>query len=168
MEPSAENGTGPADRSSAAKQEPPWKRSQVERHLRAFDPSQQLAAETDPEDGIDPRERFRNESYREGRSQKKDIKLLRLAHQVKETLLTAIPFAGVPQLAGFVVDDVLPNRTGSTMTVRLHCTDPNYAYDPRQIKAALDKIKGSLRAEVAAAITRRYTPDLRFEVKPYE
>jgi len=112
------------------------------------------------DDGQDPREFFRKPT-RGGNAHRKT---LQLCSQVAETLSLV--------LAGELDDDMLcelqvasvdPAPDASQLAVTLYAPGATEAQLP-QIRERLARVAGRLRCEVAAAITRRRTPRLLFQV----
>ena len=68
-----------------------------------------------------------------------------------------------PTLDGLWVVEVQPEPGGAALLVTVAA--PEHA-ELEPIRASLDAVRGRLRAEVAAAITRKRTPHLRFAVIP--
>ena len=123
-------------------------------------PPSDVAAESGPDDGIDPKLLFRAPPRRDDRH------VRRLCSQVRESLSFA--------LAGACSDDVLqslwvvgvdpaPDATRLQVTV---CAGGDDAPDPGVVHAKLAAVAGLLRAEVAASIHRRRAPELAFRVVP--
>lgn len=91
-------------------------------------------------------------------------KVRQLCRQVHERL--DLVFAGElddPTLDGLWVVDVQPEPGGAALLVTVAA--PDHA-ELEPIRASLDAVRGRLRSEVAAAITRKRTPHLRFAVIP--
>jgi ribosome-binding factor A len=113
------------------------------------------------DDGIDPRDFFKA-----GRANRKvDRKAWQLCRQVAETLDQI--------LAGEVSDDALqtlhvanvqPAPDSSRLLVTLHVDCAPGEFDRGVVEERLARVRGRLRCEVAAAITRRKAPALVFEI----
>lgn len=119
-----------------------------------------MAAELGSEDGGDPKEFHRkpwDNPKRQGR------KAMQLCEQVKEALHFALATCSDPVLQDLTVLSVEPApHSGRLRTIVAIPGDGEFG----QTEAAehLGRAAGMLRAEVAAAIHRRYTPELVFEV----
>jgi hypothetical protein len=115
-------------------------------------------------DGVDPREdkKRRKRSF----SNTRDYPARRLAGQIRDVLDLVIPQSKHSLLCSFAVGSVEPTETGGNFVVQVYSTDPTTDYDPREIKATLDKMKPRLRAEVAKDVTRKNAPDFKFDVLP--
>jgi ribosome-binding factor A len=68
-----------------------------------------------------------------------------------------------PNLEGLWVLDVSPEPAGSALLVTLVAPDEAPL---RDVEASLDAVRGLLRSEVAAGISRKRTPHLRLVVIP--
>jgi ribosome-binding factor A len=93
--------------------------------------------------------------------ERKVRQLCRQAHQRLDLVL-----AGEledPTLDGLWVVDVQPEPGGAALLVTVAAPD---GAELEPIRASLDALRGRLRSEVAAAITRKRTPHLRFAVIP--
>jgi hypothetical protein len=88
----------------------------------------------------------------------------RLAGQIRTTVDFALQAASSPILNALTVHNVL--RQKGTLVVVLLPRDPNLPVDLAESTAALKRAEGMLRREVAAAITRKENPNLRFIVLP--
>ena len=121
--------------------------------LRAY------CAELHPEDGVDPREDKRRDARK---NDKRDRKVLQLCSQVARTLELCL--AGLPQaavLAGASVREVLPAPDAGRLRVVVVVAD---AEQCAETDAVLARYSGTLRAQIAEAITRRRAPELVFAV----
>ncbi len=124
------------------------------RKPRTNDP-RPLCAETGPDDGVDPRHEKRREL---ARSRKPDRKLDQLCKQVAQDLqlsLSALPMVGV------TVQAVVPAPNAGRLRVVLAVPD---LQRHTEVAAIVQRFAGRLRAEVAAAISRRRAPELVFEI----
>jgi hypothetical protein len=88
----------------------------------------------------------------------------RLAGQIRTTVDFALQAASSPLLNALTVHNVL--RQKGTLVVVLLPRDPSLPVDLAESGAALKRAEGMLRREVAAAITRKENPNLRFIVLP--
>ena len=112
------------------------------------------------DDGIDPKDLVKS-SRKRGSNHRKDLQLCR---QVAETL--NLVFSGELNddvLRNIVVGSVSPAPDASQLLVLLEPM-PGEAVDPTLVMQRLTPIVGRLRSEIAAAITRRRTPKLLFQV----
>jgi ribosome-binding factor A len=93
--------------------------------------------------------------------ERKIRQLCRQAHQRLDLVLAGELHD--PNLDGLWVVDVQPEPGGAALLVTVAAPD---GAELEPIRASLDAIRGRLRSEVAAAITRKRTPHLRFAVIP--
>ena len=110
------------------------------------------------EDGLDPREYFK--SAYNGRNNRKALQLCR---QAERALRYALSNAHDEVLRDLVVEYVQPAPNASHLLVMVTCADPQVSVP--QILNRLGKATGYLRTELAAAIHRRRTPQLSFQVQ---
>jgi ribosome-binding factor A len=129
-------------------------------------PEQQrsLCAHTYGDDGVDPKEFFKQVR---GESSKNDRKTLQLCQQVKKALNLAL--SGEyrnPILRDVYVESVVaaPDSSRLLATIRPHTSDPNNRVE--LILGALQQINGRLRHEVTTGIVRKRAPELVFQVGP--
>jgi ribosome-binding factor A len=117
-----------------------------------------LCAQVHPDDGNDPRlepkRRGRGNSHRKAKQ---------LCRQVADTLSLVLEGTGDDELGGLVVLDVAPAPDTSRMLVTVGSPSTGIV-DPAVVLDRLASASGRLRAEVAAAITRRRAPSLAFRV----
>lgn len=113
------------------------------------------------DDTVDPREFFKA-----SRPEKKEFrKAKQLCRQVAETLDQILSGdASDDVLRGLRIADVLPAPDTSRLLVTLFVDCDPAAFDRPLVEERIAQAKGRLRAEVAAAITRRKAPNLVFEV----
>ena len=113
------------------------------------------------DDGVDPREFFQP-----GRIHKQENrKAKQLCRQVAETLDQVLSGeTGDEVLRGLRVSGVVPAPDSSRLRVTLSADCEPGAFDRALVEQRLAHYKGRLRCEVAAAITRRKTPTLVFNV----
>ncbi|HLT35894.1 MAG TPA: hypothetical protein VK034_06405 [Enhygromyxa sp.] len=91
-------------------------------------------------------------------------KVRQLCRQIHQRLdLVLIGELDDPTLDGLWVVDVQPEPGGSAVLVTVAAPD---GAELEPIRASLDAARGRLRSEVAAAISRKRTPHLRFAVIP--
>ena len=118
-----------------------------------------LCAEVHPDDGLDPQEFFRPTGGRKAG----DRKALQLCGQVANTLHLALADSNDDLLRNLHVLRVAPAPDTSQLLVIVAPATADAALDPRAVLARLAAASGRLRAEVAAAITRRRAPKLLFQ-----
>jgi len=126
---------------------------------RRLDALRALCAELHPDDGVDPRDEKRRAARVE---RKNDHKVWQLCKQVAHTLhlaLGALPDADA--LAGVIVQAVEPAPNAGRLRVTFAVADPRQI---PEVSAVVERHAGRLRAEMAAAITRRRAPELVFAV----
>jgi ribosome-binding factor A len=112
------------------------------------------------DDGVDPRRFFDPEP--DHRAQRKS---LQLCAQVRETLNAVLSgTCADPLLQDLYVVDVEPGSSPNQVVVSVAPARPDPDLDPDRILDHLARARGLLRSEIAAAISRRRTPDLLFQV----
>ena len=120
---------------------------------------ERLAAELGPEDGSEPKQFHRkpwDAPKQAGR------KARQLCEQVKEALHLALAACGNEVLQSLSVLSVEPApHTGRLVVV---VSAPQDEASRATVERHLRRAEGMLRAEAAAAICRRYAPELTFEV----
>lgn len=119
-----------------------------------------LAADVGPEDGQDPRE-FHTKPWDEPKQAGR--KARQLCGQVREALHGALAACADEVLQALTVVGVEPAPNTGRLRVLIGLP-PDGAIGPVAAAACLARAAGLLRAEVAAAISRRYAPELAFEV----
>jgi ribosome-binding factor A len=119
-----------------------------------------LAAEPGPEDGQDPKE-FHRKPWDEPRQAGR--KARQLCGQVKDALLGILAGCGDEVLQGLTVVSVEPAPHSGRLRV-LTARTPGAGFSRAVAENHLLRAAGLLRAEVAAAVHRRYAPELAFEV----
>jgi ribosome-binding factor A len=120
-----------------------------------------LCAEVHPDDGSDPRVFFR----KEGSQAKIRHKARQLSRQVLEVLDSLLAdHHGDDVLQDLAVVDVEPAPDAARLLVTVTPRVSDNPPDPSLILASLDRAAGWLRAEVAAAITRKRAPLLVYRV----
>lgn len=127
----------------------------MSRRQRKLNEFRNLAAEQSSEDGGDARE-FHAKPWDAPKQASR--KGQQLCGQVKEALHTALAGSADEVLQGLSVVSVEPAPHTGRLRVLLGADDPAAA------REALIRAAGFLRSEVARAISRRYTPELVFEV----
>lgn len=90
-----------------------------------------------------------------------DTKSLQLCRQVQLRLDLALAELDDPVLEGLWVHAVLPEPRGVVLRVLVVAADDG---DPDRVTCALERARGRLRRDVAAAIHRKRTPQLVFQV----
>ena len=119
-----------------------------------------VVADVRPEVGVDPRFYFESEGER-GKSD--NHRQRALCSQVKRALDQTLADFGDPRLSNVMIDSVEPGKRSSNLTVKVSVMSDLQENDPAEILAALNGARGYLRSEVAAAITRKRTPNLSFK-----
>jgi len=104
------------------------------------------------DDGKDPR--YDNHAN----PPKLNRKALQLCAQVQQILNMTLGYCGEEALEGVYVVSVLPNPDSMHMLVRISGGEPS------EVLAALHKVGGYLRSEVAQGIHRKKVPELRFAI----
>lgn len=98
-----------------------------------------------------------------GSSRGEDRKVKQLCREVHRVLTEVLSGeVSDTRIAGLLVDSVVPAPDASRLLVLVLL--PREEDDAAAIHAGLDRLKGCLRAEIAAAIQRKRTPDLAFQV----
>jgi ribosome-binding factor A len=130
----------------------------MSRRRQKADEFKNLAADTSPEDGGDPKE-FHQKPW--NAPKKAGRKAQQLCQQVKDALHSAFAACGDPMLqaAGVLRVEPAPN-TGRLSVIVSAPADVGC----EAVAEALARAAGHLRSEVATAINRRYAPELTFEV----
>jgi ribosome-binding factor A len=130
----------------------------MSRRRHKADEFKNLAADTSPEDGGDPKEFHTkpwNQPKRAGR------KAQQLCQQVRDALNSALAACGDPAVRAATVLAVEPAPHTGRLRV-LVGAPPDVGCEA--VAAGLTRAGGHLRAEVASAISRRYAPELVLEV----
>ena len=129
---------------------------------------QELVAEVRPDDGIDPREeakRRRRERKQSGLGQGHGVhKQEQFLSQVQAAIEGALQSATTPILNSLFVQDVV--QQGGSLVVVVMPMEIGEPIDVLEATAAVERAAPMLRREVAAAITRKVTPNLNFVVLP--
>jgi ribosome-binding factor A len=130
----------------------------MSRRRQQADEFKNLAADRGPEDGTDPRE-FHQKPW--DAPKQAGRKAQQLCGQVKDALHGALAACGDAALQAATVLAVEPApHTGRLRVLVGAPADVGRA----AVEAALTRAAGRLRAEAASAISRRYAPELVFEV----
>jgi hypothetical protein len=127
-----------------------------------------LAGSPREDDGVDPREEAK-QRRREMRQVRGGIERgahqqERFASQVQLAVDSALLTAATPILNALAVREVV--KEGGALLVVVVPRDPDVPVDLAAATQALDRAAAMLRREVASAITRKETPNLRFVVLP--
>ena len=117
-----------------------------------------LAAELGPEDGGDPKE-FHGKPWQAPKTAGR--KSLQLCQQVKNALHSALAACGDEVLQALSVASVKPAPNTSRLLVVAIAPE---GADSDKIVRHLERATGKLRTDAAAAICRRFVPELAFEV----
>jgi ribosome-binding factor A len=115
-------------------------------------------ASAGPGDGLDPRYDRPNDPRKVP-----NRKALQLCGQVADTLALVLGECGDDMLRDLLVVSVRPAPTSARLLVTV-ARAAGAAADAAQIAGRLERARGKLRSEVAAAVHRRKTPDLAFRV----
>ncbi|MFO1500082.1 MAG: hypothetical protein U1G07_17115 [Verrucomicrobiota bacterium] len=125
-----------------------------------------LASEVREGDGVDPRDEAKRKRHRapsalleEGFHQQE-----RLGGQIRTAVDFALLAATTPVLNALTVHNVVKQK--NTLVVVLVPRDATVPVDILKAAEAVKKAAAMLRCEVAAAITRKEAPNLRFIVLP--
>lgn len=130
----------------------------MSRRRQKADEFRSLAADRSPEDGGDPKE-FHQKPW--DAPKKAGRKAQQLCRQAKDALHGALGACGDPAVQAATVLAVEPApHTGRLRVVLGAPADMGGA----AVEAGVQRAASHLRAEVAAAISRRHAPELVFEV----
>ena len=122
------------------------------------------AAEYHPDDGQDPK-RFHDKRRLLKRDAKEPGRKSRqLASQVMDELRLILAGLADPLLADLAVVAVQPAPNSGRLMVTVAGPSPTDATDTANVLTALERATSVIRRDVAAAITRRYAPELVFRV----
>lgn len=120
-----------------------------------------LCGELHEDDGVDPREYFKPHR----KQNKERHKARQLCRQVERTLALVLSGeTGDSLLNSLTIVSVTPSADSSRLLVTVSADLPADQFDRPAIEARLAAVQGRLRSEVSAAITRKKTPVLTFEV----
>jgi ribosome-binding factor A len=121
----------------------------------------EMCGEIHADDGIDPRQFFKVSRIRK----KEDHKTRQLCRQVAEQIGQILSGEiGDDVLRSLRVVGVVPAPNASQLLVTLTTDLLIGEFDRVEAERRLSELKGRLRCEVAAAITRRKAPALEFEI----
>ena len=114
------------------------------------------------DDGVDPRRFFKSHSGRN----KQDRKTQQLCQQVEQTLSLVLSGECSDELLqSLIVESVIPAPNAAQMLVTVSIESSHEdTPDPSVVLERLDRVVGRLRAEVAASITRKRAPGLKFRI----
>ena len=113
------------------------------------------------DDGVDPRDFFKSNTYRD----KKDYKATQLCKQVAETLSLVLTGEFDDELLHSLhVVSVDPAPDASQLAVTLRADVSGGQFNSQEIMGRLMAVSGRLRSEVASAITRKRAPRLVFRL----
>ncbi|MBN9121535.1 MAG: ribosome-binding factor A [Planctomycetes bacterium] len=130
----------------------------MSRRRRKGDTFAQLAADSSPEDGGDPK-KFHEKPWNAPKAAGRKSK--QLCAQVRDALCEAVSACGEPALQAAAVGAVQPAPHTGRLQVAIFAP-PDVGRDA--VSAAVTRAAGHLRSEVARAINRRHTPELVFVV----
>jgi ribosome-binding factor A len=116
-------------------------------------------ADVGPGDGIDPRLDGRDPS-----GPVANRKALQLSGQVARTLSGLLAESEDDVLRDLLVVSVVPAPYASRLLVTVAPSPAAEAAEAAAVLARLERVRGRLRTEVAAAVHRRKAPDLTFRV----
>jgi len=91
-----------------------------------------------------------------------DRKMLQLCAQVERALTLALAGCGDDVLQGVMVESVRPGPDGAILAVTILLPGGPGARGAHEVLAALERARGLLRSEIAAAIYRQRVPELAF------
>jgi ribosome-binding factor A len=117
--------------------------------------------EPGPGDGLDPRLEGRGAGQPAG-----DRKQRQLCHQVAQELSSLLAGeCGDAILRDLLVESVVPAPSSARLLVTVALAPTATPVEPAAVLEALERARGLLRAEVAAAVVRRKAPDLVFRFR---
>lgn len=120
-----------------------------------------LCGELREDDGINPRNFFKPSRKRD----KEHRKAKQLCRQVQKTLeLVLSGEIRDEALSGLKIVSITPGADSSQLLVTVVADVPSADFDRQKIEDRLAAIEGRLRLAVAAAITRKKTPVLVFQI----
>lgn len=97
---------------------------------------------------------------------KAEIKTIQLARQVEEALSCALASSASACLRDILVIAVTPAAGSALLRVAIALEGEKDEGDYEEVRGALLRARGYLRAEVARAIHRKRVPSLEFEFAP--
>ena len=118
-----------------------------------------LCAHLYPDDGIDPRADRRHKTDFDSKPDRKTWQLCKQVARTLQLALGTLPRADA--LAGVTVGNVTPAPHAGRLRVAILAPDPARR---AHVETIINHHAAQLRAEVAAAITRRRAPELTFTV----
>ncbi len=110
----------------------------------------------EPDDGVDPRRDHHGETGKVA-----NRKARQLCAQVAETLSGVLAESGDGILRDLLVESVVPAPNAAYLLVTVR---PVLVVEVSRVLECLERSRGRLRSEIAAAINRRRTPELLFRV----
>lgn len=125
---------------------------------RKKDDLRALCAHVHPDDGVDPHEDKRRDAEHVNKPNRKTWQLCKQVTQTLQLALGSLPCSDV--LVGVSVQSVTPAPDAGRLCVVIAVPEPQRQ---EEVATAVRRHRGRLRGEVAAAITRRRTPELTFE-----
>jgi ribosome-binding factor A len=120
-----------------------------------------LCGEIHEDDGVDPRKYFKPARERE-QDHRKSRQLCRQVQRTLDLVLSGESRSDL--LSHLKIVSVLSGRDSSQLLIAVAADVPPEQFDRTQIEAQLALVQGRLRSEVSAAITRRKTPVLTFQL----
>jgi ribosome-binding factor A len=109
---------------------------------------------------IDP-----SDFFAPSQSARVERKVQQLCKEVERTLGYALPACQDTTLRDLIIVSVTPAPDGARLLVALQPASP-LAIDVGLVLERLQRVRGLLRAEVAAALQRKRTPELAFCIVP--
>jgi ribosome-binding factor A len=98
-------------------------------------------------------------------SARDERKVQQLCKEVERTLGYALPACADPWLRDLIIVSVTPAPDGSRLLVTAQPAS-SLSVDVGLVLERLQQVRGRLRAEVAAALQRKRTPELAFHIVP--
>lgn len=87
-----------------------------------------------------------------------------LCREAERTIAIALAAAADPRLSALSVVGVRPAPDATRLEIVLVPPQPPASTEVAELLACLERIRGGLRAELARALQRKRTPDLRFQI----
>ncbi len=87
-----------------------------------------------------------------------------LCREAERTISIALAAAADPRLSGLSVVSVIPAPDASRLEIVVAPPHPQASTELAELLACLERIRGALRADLARALQRKRTPDLRFRI----
>jgi ribosome-binding factor A len=119
-----------------------------------------FCAELGAFDGLDPRYEPKAQP-----AKVENRKALQLCSQVRRALSSLLAGDADEILRDLLVDAVEPAPNSTRLLLRVALTTLAKAVEPAEVVSRLAAAQGKLRCEVAAAIHRRRTPELLFQLR---